>query len=192
MRVVLLGPPGAGKGTQALLIAERYAIPHISTGEMLREQVAQQSPLGMQVKATLDRGELVADELIMQIVQERLGRQDCARGFLLDGIPRTLQQSEMLDAILARMSCQLTHVVQIAVPQQVIMERIRHRGGVAQVARSDDSAEVAAHRFQVYLTQTAPLATYYKEQGCLREVDGVGTVDEVFERVCAVLGNYPK
>jgi adenylate kinase len=188
MRVVLLGPPGAGKGTQALLIAQKYAIPHISTGEMLREQVAQQSPLGIQVKATLDRGELVADELIMQIVHERLSRPDCARGFLLDGIPRTLLQSEMLDAILARMSCPLTHVVQITVPQQVIMERIRHRGGAVQGARTDDSAEVAAHRYQVYLTQTAPLAAHYKDQGCLREVDGVGTVDEVFERVCTVLG----
>jgi adenylate kinase len=188
MRVVLLGPPGAGKGTQALLIAKKYAIPHISTGEMLREQVAQQSPLGMQVKATLDRGELVADELIMQIVQERIGRSDCVGGFLLDGIPRTLLQAEMLDAILARMACPLTHVVQITVPQQVIMERIRHRGGAGQGARSDDSTEVAAHRFQVYLTQTAPVAAFYKEQGCLREIDGVGTVDEVFERVCAVLG----
>lgn len=188
MRIVLLGPPGAGKGTQALLIAKKYGIPHISTGEMLREQVAQQSPLGMQVKAILDRGELVADELIMQIVQERIGRQDCARGFLLDGIPRTLLQSEMLDAILARMACPITHVVQIKVPQQVIMERIRHRGGAAQGPRSDDSAEVAAHRFQVYLTQTAPLSSFYREQGCLHEVDGVGAVDDVFERVCAVLG----
>jgi len=188
MRIVLLGPPGAGKGTQAVLIAKKFAIPHISTGEMLREQVALQSPLGMQVKATLDRGELVADELIMQIVQERITRPDCARGFLLDGIPRTLVQSELLDAILARISCPLTHVVQITVPQQIIMERIRQRGVVSQGTRSDDSAEIAAHRLQVYLTQTAPVAAFYRDQGCLHEVDGVGTVEEVFDRVCGVLG----
>lgn len=187
MRIVLLGPPGAGKGTQAVLIAKKYGIPHISTGEMLREQVALQSELGLRVKATLDAGELVNDELIMQIVSERLGRPDCARGFLLDGIPRTLNQSEMLDAILARMATPLTDVIQIAVPQQVIMERIRHRGGVSHGARSDDSAEVAAHRFQVYLAQTAPVAAFYKEQGCLKEVDGVGSVEEVFERICSVV-----
>jgi len=188
MRIVLLGPPGAGKGTQAVLIAKKFAISHISTGEMLREQVALQSPLGLKVKATLDAGELVADELIMQIVQERLGRPDCARGFLLDGIPRTVNQSELLDAILARMACPLSDVVQITVPQQVIMDRIRHRGVAAQGSRTDDSAEVAAHRFQVYLAQTAPVAAFYKEQGCLREVDGVGSVEEVFERICSSVG----
>lgn len=189
MRIVLLGPPGAGKGTQAVLIAKKFAIPHISTGEMLREQVALQSPLGIRVKATLDAGELVADELIMEIVQERLGRPDCVNGFLLDGIPRTLNQSELLDAILARMACPLTHVVQISVPQQVIMDRIRHRGGAGQAARTDDSAEVAAHRFQVYLTQTAPVAAFYREQGCLHEVDGVGSVEEVFDRICSSLAS---
>jgi adenylate kinase len=185
MRIVLLGPPGAGKGTQAVLIAKKFKIPHISTGEMLREQVAAQSTLGLKVKATLDAGELVADELIMQIVQDRLGRPDCASGFLLDGIPRTVNQSELLDAILARMATPLTDVVQIAVPQQVIMDR--HRGGAGQSTRSDDSAEVAAHRFQVYLNQTAPVAAFYKEHGCLREVDGVGSVEEVFGRICSAI-----
>lgn len=187
MRIVLLGPPGAGKGTQALLITKKYAIPHISTGEILREQVALQSPLGLKVKATLDAGELVTDDLIMAIIKDRLERPDCAKGFLLDGIPRTINQSEMLDAILARAATPLTHVVQITVPQQVIMDRIKSRGVASQGGRSDDSAEVAAHRYQVYLTQTAPLAAFYRDQDCLREVDGVGTVDEVFERVCAVL-----
>lgn len=188
MRVVLLGPPGAGKGTQAVLIAKRFNIPHISTGEMLREQVALQSELGLRVKATLDAGGLVADDLIMQIVQERLSRADCALGFLLDGIPRTLNQAEILDAILARMAASLTHVVQISVPQEVILDRIRLRAGIASGSRSDDSAEVAAHRFQVYLSQTAPVAAFYKEQGSLCEVNGVGTVDEVFGRICSILG----
>jgi adenylate kinase len=189
MRIVLLGPPGAGKGTQALLISKHLSIPHVSTGEILREQVALQSPLGLRVKATLDSGELVADDLIMEIVHERLGREDCAGGFLLDGIPRTLPQAEILDTILSREARPLTDVVQIAVPQQVLVDRIRVRGGVAAGAgRSDDASEVAAHRFQVYLTQTAPVAVHYREQGCLREVDGVGSVEEVFERICGALG----
>jgi adenylate kinase len=187
MRVVLLGPPGAGKGTQALLIVKRFGIPHISTGEILREQVALQSPLGVKVKAVLDAGELVGDELVMELIKERLGRPDCSHGFLLDGIPRTVTQAEMLADILKAGNRPVTHVVQISVPQQVIVERIRHRGGASENARTDDSAEVAAHRFQVYLTQTAPVASFYREQGCLKEVDGVGTVDEVFERISNVL-----
>jgi adenylate kinase len=187
MRIVLLGPPGAGKGTQAVLITNKFGIPHISTGEMLREQVALQSPLGLKVKSILDAGELVTDEIIMDIVGERLSRSDCSSGFLLDGIPRTLKQSEMLDTILTKAGQPLTHVVQISVSQQVIMDRIRHRGGAGESARSDDSAEVAAHRFQVYLTQTAPVAAYYKQKGSLKEVDGVGDVEEVFERICSVL-----
>jgi adenylate kinase len=189
MRIVLLGPPGAGKGTQAVLISKHFNIPHISTGEILREQVALGSPLGLRVKAVLDAGELVADDLIMEIVRARLGREDCARGFLLDGIPRTLPQAEILDAILGRESTPLTDVVQIAVPQQVLIDRIRHRGGVAGggAGRSDDASEVAAHRFQVYLTQTAPVAIHYREQGNLHEVDGVGSVEDVFERIISIL-----
>jgi adenylate kinase len=154
---------------------------------MLREQVALQSPLGIKVKAILDSGELVTDEIVMELVAERLGRQDCARGFLLDGIPRTVGQAQMLTDLLKSRGSSVSHVVQITVPQQVIIERIRHRGGAASNARTDDSAEVAAHRFQVYLTQTAPVANYYRDQGCLREVDGVGSVDEVFDRICKVV-----
>jgi adenylate kinase len=187
MRIVLLGPPGAGKGTQAVLIAKKFNIPHISTGEMLREQVALQSSLGVKVKAILDSGELVTDDVIMDIVQERLSRPDCAAGFLLDGIPRTLKQSEMLEVVLNKAGRPLTHVIQISVSEQVILGRIRHRGGAGESARSDDSAEVAAHRFQVYLSQTAPVAAYYKQKGSLHEVDGIGSVEEVFNRVCAVL-----
>lgn len=187
MRVVLLGPPGAGKGTQAVLIANRFGISHISTGDMFREQVALRSPLGIKVKGVLDAGELVSDDLVMEVVKERLSRPDCANGFLLDGIPRTVRQAQMLADILKDGARHVTHVVQITVPQNVIVERILHRGGTAGSTRTDDSAEVATHRYQVYLTQTAPLANFYREQGCLFEVDGVGTVDEVFDRVCKVL-----
>lgn len=187
MRIILLGPPGAGKGTQAALIVEKFGIPHISTGDMLREQVAAQSPLGLKVKAIMDAGDLVTDDIIMQIVEERLGRSDCEKGFLLDGIPRTVNQAEVLTQILAKAGRAISHVVQITVPQKVIVERIQKRGDAAAQARSDDSAEVAVRRYQVYLTQTAPVATYYKEKGCLVEVDGVGSVEGVFERVCVAL-----
>jgi adenylate kinase len=155
---------------------------------MLREQVALQSPLGLRVKSILDAGELVTDDVVMAIVKERLSRPDCSKGFLLDGIPRTVPQAEVLAEILRESGNSVTDVVQIVVPQQVILDRIRHRGGAANSNRTDDSAEVAAHRFQVYLTQTAPVAAYYKQQGVLKEVDGVGSVEEVFERVTSLLG----
>jgi adenylate kinase len=187
MRIILLGPPGAGKGTQAALIVQKFGIPHISTGDMLREQVAAQSPLGLKVKAIMDAGDLVTDEIIMQIVEERLSRSDCDRGFLLDGIPRTVNQAEVLTQILAKGNRAITHVVQITVPQKVIVERIQRRGDASQQARTDDSAEVAVRRYQVYLTQTAPVASFYQEKNCLAEIDGVGAVEEVFDRVCAAL-----
>lgn len=187
MRIVLLGPPGAGKGTQAALIVQRFGIPHISTGEMLREQVASKTALGLKVQAIMDAGDLVTDEIIMDIVADRLSRSDCQKGFLLDGIPRTVNQAEMLTAILTKTNTPITRVVQITVPQEVIVDRIKKRGDVAGGARADDSAEVAVRRYQVYVTQTAPVATYYRAQGCLVEVNGVGAVEEVFERVCSSL-----
>jgi len=187
MRLILLGPPGAGKGTQAALISKKFGIPHISTGDMLREQVAAKTPLGLQVKSILDAGDLVTDEVIMKIVESRLQREDCVQGFLLDGIPRTVNQAEVLKEMLSKSSASVSKVIQFVVPQGVIVDRIRKRGDSAEQARTDDSVEVAVRRYQVYLTQTAPVADYYKGQGCLIEVDGVGAVEEVFERVSAVL-----
>ncbi len=183
MRIVLLGPPGAGKGTQAVLICKRYGIPHISTGDILREQVASGSALGNQVKSVLDSGELVSDELVMKVIEDRLQRADCAQGYLLDGVPRTVVQAEILQAFLASSKTPLTRVVQLEVPEQVLLDRIRHRGGAG--ARTDDTAEVAARRLQVYWTQTAPVAEFYRNQGALREVDGVGSVEDVSERIFA-------
>lgn len=186
MRVVLLGPPGAGKGTQAALICKKFSIPHISTGDILREQVASGSPLGLKVKSVLDAGELVSDELVMQVVEARLSRPDCSQGFLLDGVPRTVIQAEILNAIMAKGDIQLTGVVQVLVPEDVLLERIRLRGGGS--ARSDDTLEVAVRRLQVYREQTAPVAAFYQETGLLRGVDGVGTVEEVFARILSALG----
>jgi|APGre2960657505_1045072.scaffolds.fasta_scaffold04039_2 adenylate kinase len=185
MRIVLLGPPGAGKGTQGLLLCKKYGIPHISTGDMLREQVASASELGLKIKSVLDAGELVTDELVMQVVEARLRKADCLPGFLLDGVPRTVVQAEILSDFLKRSEIALSGVVQLTVPEEVLLDRIRHRGGAG--ARSDDTAEVAAHRLQVYWTQTAPVAGYYRQHGLLKEVAGVGTVEEVSGRMCAVL-----
>lgn len=181
MRIVLLGPPGAGKGTQAVLICKRYEIPHISTGDILREQVASGSALGKQVKSVLDSGELVSDELVMKVLEDRLQRADCSRGYLLDGVPRTVVQAEILQSFLLASMTPLTRVVQLEVPEQVLLDRIRHRGGAG--ARTDDTAEVAARRLQVYWTQTAPVAEFYRKQGALRQVDGVGSVEEVSQRI---------
>jgi adenylate kinase len=188
MRIVLLGPPGAGKGTQAVEIVKKFGVPQISTGEILREQVASGSPLGLKVKSVLDAGELVSDELVMDVVEARLKRDDCAQGYLLDGVPRTVRQAEILSEILTKTGTALSAVVQISVPEQVLLERIRHRGLAGGNARSDDSAEVAANRLQVYWAQTAPVAGYYREKGMLKEVDGVGTVAEVSERISKAVG----
>lgn len=183
MRIILLGPPGAGKGTQAKEIVTRYGIPHISTGDLLREQVASGSELGNRVKAILDSGDLVTDEIVMEMVDDRINRADCAKGFLLDGVPRTVKQAEILASMLEQRKTALTAVVQISVPDEVLLERIRNRGIANAGNRTDDTAEVAAKRLEVYRTQTAPVASYYKQRGALKEVSGVGTVAEVSERI---------
>jgi adenylate kinase len=185
MQIVLLGPPGAGKGTQAVKICERYAIPHISTGDMLRQQVASGSPLGNKVKSILDSGELVTDDIIMEVVEARLSQPDCKSGFLLDGIPRTVAQAQSLATLLPKMGAARLKVLQINVADEVLLERIQGRQG--QSSRSDDTSEVAAKRLKVYWEQTAPVANYYEQHGNLIKLDGLGTVDEVFERITAAL-----
>lgn len=188
MRIVLFGPPGAGKGTQAQRIAAAYGIPHISTGDMLRQAVAAGSELGRQVKEILERGHLVPDELIGRVIAERIGQPDAAAGFLLDGFPRTVPQVAILERALGQK--RLDRVVMLVVPDAVVEARIlgRAQAGEGGVVRADDRIETIRERLRVYKEQTEPVAQVYREQGLLAEVDGTGNIEQVFGLVAGLLG----
>jgi adenylate kinase len=211
--VVLLGPPGAGKGTQAKLLEQEFGAVQISTGDILRKAVADQSPLGKQAGDYITRGALVPDDVIIDLIAERLQQKDCARGFLLDGFPRTIPQAESLDAILKKLALSLNGVLSVQVPREVIIERLAGRrtckkcGALSHVVfdpprqagvcdrcggelfqRDDDREETITNRLKVYEAQTAPLVDYYRRQGTLREIDGVGSIDEIRARVMTALG----
>ena len=181
MRIVFIGAPGAGKGTQAQRLAERLDVPHLSTGEILREAVARKSSVGQIASEFLDRGELVPDSVVVRLVGERLDEPDCARGCLFDGFPRTLAQAEALDDLLAGMRAPLDAVLELAVRRELLVERLLARG------RSDDVESTIRQRLAAFELQTLPLLEYYKNRGLLRTVDGEGDVDEVSARVCGVV-----
>lgn len=173
MHLVFFGPPGAGKGTQAQKIVADFGIPQISTGEILRAAVASGTPLGKEAGPLMAAGKLVPDELVIGIVQERLKEADCARGFLLDGFPRTIPQAEALAKALDKLGKRIEHVVSLEVPDAVIHDRMKGRG------RADDSAETVQKRLDVFREQTAPLKAHYERLGLLRTVNGVGTLEEI-------------
>jgi adenylate kinase len=186
MRIVLMGPPGSGKGTQALLVSERLGIPHISTGDIFRANVKGGTPLGQEAQKYMDAGEYVPDSVTNAMVRDRLDQPDTAPGFLLDGYPRTVAQVDELAAMLSEYDAVLDHVIELIVDLEEVVDRLVKRAGAG--GRTDDSEEVIRHRQQLYADQTAPLTAVYQEQGLLRRVDGLGTVDEVAARVLAALG----
>jgi adenylate kinase len=186
MRLILMGPPGAGKGTQATVIAAKLGVPAISTGDIFRANVSQQTPLGLQAKGYMDAGEYVPDSVTNAMVRDRLDEDDARRGFLLDGYPRTVAQVEELDAMLADHQAALDAVVVLTVDQDEIVARLLRRAETE--GRTDDTEEVIRRRQDVYAEQTAPLISVYAGRGLLTEVDGMGTVDEVSGRVFQALG----
>jgi len=213
MRIILLGPPGAGKGTQAKLLIERLQVPQISTGDMLRAAVKDGTPLGRQAKAYMDRGALVPDEVIIGLVRERLQAPDCARGYVLDGFPRTVAQAEALEKTLGELRLNLDHVLCLDVPSEDLVARIAGRrtcrqcGAMSHVRfsptrqdgrcdacggetyqRDDDREETVRRRLTVYAEQTAPLVRFYEGRGLLRRVAGTGEIAEIFARMVRSLG----
>jgi adenylate kinase len=213
LKIILLGPPGAGKGTQAKLITEKYAIPHISTGDIFRKNITEKTPLGIEAKRYMDDGQLVPDEVTIGIVNDRLSMEDCKKGFLLDGFPRTVKQAEALDLFLSSNAKKIDTALLIDVPKGFILERMTGRRvcpacgasyhirfnpskvddkcdvcGGSLVQRKDDSEETVKERLDVYDRQTQPLIQYYKEQNILITVDGTKEINDVFEKICNVLG----
>ncbi|MDU0314926.1 adenylate kinase [Phycicoccus sp. M110.8] len=185
MRLIILGPPGAGKGTQAAKIAAEFGIPAISTGDIFRANIKNETPLGLQVKEVLSSGGYVTDEITNAIVRDRLFEADAEQGFLLDGYPRTAPQVDALDAILAEHDHRLEAVLELTVDEDAVVQRLLKRA--EEQGRDDDTEEVIRERQAIYRRETAPLTEVYSGRGLLVQVDGMGTVDEVFERITAAL-----
>jgi len=217
MRLVLLGAPGAGKGTQAKKLIEKYGIPQISTGDILRKAVADGTPLGKEAKSYMDKGELVPDSVVIGLVRERLGQDDCKKGYILDGFPRNTTQAEELDKLLDELDMPLDIALSVDVPFDDLMKRLTGRrtcrncqqmyniyfsppkkDGVCDKCggelyqREDDREETIRNRLEVYQRSTAPLIDYYKAKGILRSVDGRGSIEEIFDRICEVLDGAVK
>ena len=191
MNIVLFGAPGAGKGAQAERISSVYGMVHLSTGEMLRSAISSGSDLGARAKETIDQGELVSDDVIVKIVDTRMDEDDCEKGVILDGFPRTVTQAEALDEILAGKGQRLDHVIEIGVNESVLFARIANRASERRrtgTARSDDNAETLRKRLAVYHENTAPLLPYYRGKGVLRSVDGMGSIEDVATQIDNLLG----
>lgn len=187
MNIIMFGPPGAGKGTQSKNIQDRYNLRQLSTGDMLRAEVASESTLGHTLKAIMDAGELVSDEILIELIGTCISQPECERGFILDGFPRTLPQAEALDVMLDHMSRSVDHVIVLEVDNDILVDRIKSRVEETGGARSDDTEEVLKNRLYVYETQTTPLLPYYKEKDVLRKVDGMLTIEEVTAEIEKIL-----
>ncbi|HET8818046.1 MAG TPA: adenylate kinase [Xanthomonadaceae bacterium] len=189
MRLVLLGAPGSGKGTQAARLKEHLQVPHISTGDLLRAEVAAGSALGMAAKEVMARGELVSDAILLGMLESRFSRADTKGGFILDGYPRNLAQAAALDGLLSRLGQPFDHAIQLDVATDLLVERIA--GRAAAEGRADDNPESVRKRLDVYESQTAPVIDFYRTHGQLKVVDGVGTLDDVFNRILESIEPVP-
>jgi adenylate kinase len=183
MRLILLGPPGAGKGTQAQRLLAKHRIVQLSTGDMLRTAVAAGTPVGLRAKSTMERGELVPDDVVVAIIADRIGKPDARQGFVLDGFPRTVPQAEALDRLLAERGLKLDAVMELKVDEGILLQRIEKRAAEmtarGEKIRSDDNPEVLRERLSAYRKQTAPLVDYYASKGMLKSVDGMAAIDDV-------------
>lgn len=213
MNLIFMGPPGAGKGTQARQIAEKYAIPQLSTGDMLRAAVKAGSEVGLKAKAAMESGGLVTDDIVIGIIGERIAEDDCANGFILDGFPRTVAQAEALDGVLKDRSLQIDHVIDITADSEALVARITGRStcskcgegyhkqhkapakdgvcdkcGGTLTTRADDNEDTVRNRLSVYEAQTAPVLGFYKDGGSFKSVDGMQSMDAVFNSLCEILG----
>ncbi|MSO75967.1 MAG: adenylate kinase [Alphaproteobacteria bacterium] len=213
MKLILLGPPGAGKGTQAKRLEDRFGLMQLSTGDMLRAAVASGSGLGQQAKQVMDSGRLMPDSVMIDIIKERVGEPDCAKGFILDGFPRTQRQAEVLDKLLTSLGAKLDHVIELKVDEEALVDRItgrftcaacgegyhdRHKqpkaagrcdvcGGSQFTRRSDDKAETVRERLMAYRAQTKPILPYYRRKGILRDVDGMADMDHVTQAIESIV-----
>ena len=192
MKLILLGPPGAGKGTQAARLVEKYGIPQLSTGDMLRAAVKAGTPIGLQAKAVMDAGGLVSDEIVVGIISDRIEEADAKNGFILDGFPRTVAQAQALDDLLARKGMKLDAIVELKVDENALLSRIEKRAAETVAAggtvRADDNPEAFKVRLDAYRLQTAPVSNYYASKGTLKTVDGMKPIDDVTKAINGVLG----
>lgn len=214
MKIVMLGAPGAGKGTQAKRIAAKFSIPHISTGDIFRANIKNNTPLGAKAKSYMDKGELVPDELVIELIMDRFAQDDCVNGYVLDGFPRTIPQAEELDKALKSVNDNLDYAIDVEVPDDNIINRMSGRRACVNcgatyhivhnpskvenecdtcngelILRDDDKPETVKNRLDVYHTQTEPLLKYYTEKGILYTVDGTQDMDTVFDSICKIVGN---